>query len=68
VVAEDVRRVTRPRIKAAVAVFIVAALVRAALGVGGRGGGDRPVKAPEQFELLSTEATAPVPMVANSRG
>ena len=59
VVVKVYRRVTRPRVMAAVVVFVVAALILATLAVsGGADGGVPPAKLEkDKWELLSTEVT-----------
>jgi hypothetical protein len=61
VVVKVYRKVTRPRVMAAVVVFVVAALILATLAVsGGTDGGVPPAPAKPQkdkWELLSTEVT-----------
>jgi hypothetical protein len=63
------RKVTRPRVIAAVVVFVVAALILAMLAVSGGADGVVP-PAPakpekDKWELLSTEVTVPIPMIAD---
>ena len=67
VVVKVYRRVTRPRVMAAVVVFVVAALILATLAVsGGADGGVPPAKLEkDKWELLSTEVTVPIPMIAD---